>query len=75
VETFIFHVTDSETPFAIDYTISGSSSDGSCAEGSSKISSAALLAFAENIQKLNTTVLLKKPKTPPLYVDTHVIAG
>ncbi|PPQ83274.1 hypothetical protein CVT25_004013 [Psilocybe cyanescens] len=69
-DTILLHLSSGESiPFAIDYFVSPIPHDGSCPQTkSSKTSSpsAALKTFANKVQRLNSTVLLKRPETPPL---------
>jgi hypothetical protein len=59
-QTIVLHLQDSN-PFAIDYYLSPIPHDGSCPK-----SKASAAAFTENLQKLNTTVILESPRTLPL---------
>jgi len=64
-ETWIIHATDDDVSFALDYFVSPIPGDGACPKGKVFASSAALQAFADNIQDINTTIIFKRPVIPP----------
>jgi len=64
-ETVILHLSNAQDhPFALDYFVSPIPHDGSCQEP--KKASVSLRSFADNIQHLNSTILLRRPDSPPL---------
>ncbi|KAH9482376.1 hypothetical protein JR316_0004476 [Psilocybe cubensis] len=69
-DTILLHLPSGQdnSPFAIDYFVSPIPHDGSCPQTKSKTSSPAssLKAFSNKVQRLNSTVLLRQPTTPPL---------
>ncbi|KAF9534192.1 hypothetical protein CPB83DRAFT_889197 [Crepidotus variabilis] len=63
-EHIYLHVSDDDTPFALDYFVGPIPKDGSCPRKIS--SSTSITNFAPNYQKLNTTVVMRRPSMPPL---------
>jgi hypothetical protein len=77
-ETLILHLLNAQdyNPFALDYFVSPIPHDGSCREphiskkGPSP--SISLQNFADKIQHLNSTIHLRRPDSPPLYVPKFI---
>jgi ER membrane protein complex subunit 10 len=73
-ETLILHLlnTQNYNPLALDYFVSPIPHDGSCREPhiseKGPTPSISLQSFADKIQHLNSTILLRRPDSPPLYV-------
>jgi len=71
-ETLIFHLPNAQdyNPFALDYFVSPIPHDGSCREPhvskKGPTPSISLQSFADKIQHLNSTILLRRPDSPPL---------
>jgi len=71
-ETLIFHLPNTQdlNPFALDYFVSPIPHDGSCrGQHKSKQGPTPLLSlrnFADKIQDLNSTIILRKSDSPPL---------
>ncbi|KAF8812568.1 hypothetical protein BYT27DRAFT_7207897 [Phlegmacium glaucopus] len=71
-ETLILHLPNSQdkNPFALDYFVSPIPHDGSCREPHKSkkgpTPSISLRSFANNIQNLNSTILLRRSDLPPL---------
>ncbi|KAJ7094641.1 hypothetical protein B0H15DRAFT_132024 [Mycena belliarum] len=63
-ETILLHTTLGNTPFALDYFVAPIPHNGACPKSSKAPSP--LLSFAGNVAELNTTVVLKSPRLPPL---------
>ena len=73
-ETLILHLSNAQDykPFALDYFVSPIPHDGSCREPhiskKGPTPSISIQSFADKIQHLNSTILLRRPDSPPLYV-------
>jgi len=71
-ETLILHLINAQdyNPFALDYFVLPIPHDGSCREPhvskKGPTPSISLQNFADKIQHLNSTILLRKPDSPPL---------
>ena len=77
-ETLILHLINAQdyNPFALDYFVSPIPHDGSCREPyiskKGPTPSISLQSFADKIQHLNSTILLRRPDSPPLYVPKFI---
>ncbi|KAJ6598930.1 hypothetical protein DFH09DRAFT_19080 [Mycena vulgaris] len=63
-ETFVLHSTLENTPYALDYFVGPISHNGACPKKSKAPSP--LLSFASNVGSLNSTVVVRSPRLPPL---------
>ncbi|KAJ7498786.1 hypothetical protein FB451DRAFT_1014445 [Mycena latifolia] len=63
-ETIVLHTTLGNTPFALDYFVAPIAHNGACPKKSQAPSP--LLSFASNVGSLNSTVVLRSPRLPPL---------
>ena len=77
-EILILHLINGQdyNPFALDYFLSPIPHDGSC-KGPHKsrkglTPSISLQRFANKIQHLNSTILLRRPDSPPSYVPMSI---
>ena len=80
-ETLILHLLNAQdyNPFALDYFVSPIPYDGSCREPhiskKGPTPSISLQSFADKIHHLNSTILLRRPVSPPLYVPKSIFWG
>ncbi|KAJ7638966.1 hypothetical protein FB45DRAFT_904385 [Roridomyces roridus] len=61
-ETFILHTTHAGEPYALDYFVSPTPHNGACPKKSKN----ALHSFANNLGSLNTTLVVRSNRVPPL---------
>ncbi|KDR83612.1 hypothetical protein GALMADRAFT_56494, partial [Galerina marginata CBS 339.88] len=70
-ETIVLHLPHGQDaqPFAVDYFVSPIPHDGSCPQSKSKATltpSASIKSFANKVQRINSTLLVRPPHIPPL---------
>ncbi|KAJ7765003.1 hypothetical protein DFH07DRAFT_770267 [Mycena maculata] len=64
-ETFILHTSHEGQPYALDYFVAPSPHNGACPK-KAKAEPAPLRSFAGNIDNLNTTLVVRSTRLPPL---------